>query len=71
MGEAFRIGLGFPETAEWRAQGDLARTASTLVDSSPKGADGGAGAVEAREKKLATLREFVVKGYKTQRMSSV
>jgi len=64
---ALAIGLGLPETPEWRAQGELARAARTLGEpASPR-----SGGPEAQEKKLATLREFVAHGYKTQRLSSV
>ncbi len=65
MGDAFRIGLGLPETPEWQAQSDLARVAQTLLVPAARGAPDGA------HQKLATLREFVAHGYKTKRLSAV
>jgi hypothetical protein len=67
MGDAFRGGLGLPETPEWLAQADFAYAARAML--SAKGPESGSG--EAAQKKLATLREFVSHGYKTQRMSSM
>jgi serine/threonine-protein kinase len=68
MGDAFRAALGIPESAEWRAQADIARTAKTIAEArvAPN-----PGAVEAQEKQLATLREFVVRGYKTMKLASM
>ncbi len=67
MGDAFRNGLGLPETAEWLAQADFARAARALL--AAKGPD--TGPADVQQKKLATLREFVSHGYKTKRMSSM
>ena len=66
MGDAFRAGLGLPDAAEWRAQQDIARSAREVVgvgDASPASAQA--------EKRMATLREFVVRSYKTERMGSL
>jgi serine/threonine-protein kinase len=54
MGEALRVALGEEETPEWRAEREIADNAPI-----PSGAD----AQDAREGRLATLREFVAKGY--------
>ncbi|HXX68142.1 MAG TPA: serine/threonine-protein kinase [Polyangiaceae bacterium] len=63
MGDAFRTALGIPESPEWRAQEDIARAARTLAEAlAPADVR-----VETAEKRLATLREFVVHGYKTKR----
>jgi serine/threonine-protein kinase len=72
MGNAFRTGLGLADSAEWRAQGDIAREAvhvapSTSVDDRAS-MTGGSG---VHEKRLATLREFVVRGYRTAKMASM
>ncbi len=61
MGEAFRRGLGLDDSAEWKAQAEIAREAPEPGD--------GAQRVE-RAQKLATLREFVEQGYRTQRVVS-
>jgi serine/threonine-protein kinase len=70
MASAFRVGLGMPETAEWRAQEQIAAEAKKQADiafaDTFKVYD-----VEQREKRLATLREFVVKGYRTARMGAM
>ena len=62
MGEAFRVALGLRDTPEWRAQGDIAAEANapTTPDS-----------VGAHDKRMATLREFVVRGYRTAKMASM
>jgi len=67
MGDAFRNGLGLPETAEWLAQADFAHAARAML--SARGPE--SGVADAQQKKLATLREFVSHGYKTRRMSSM
>lgn len=68
MGDAFRNGLGLPETPEWLAMADFAHAAQAMVD--PRVPE--SGVVETqRQKKLATLREFVSRGYKTKQMSSM
>src|SRR5581483_11667562 len=63
MGNAFRMGLGLPETAEWRAQQAFAQEA---VPNAAQHASAQAHA--AQEKRMATLREFVVKGYRTAKL---
>jgi serine/threonine-protein kinase len=68
MGDAFRAGLGLPETPEWLAMADFAHAAQALID--PRGPESGV-VVTQRQQKLATLREFVSHGYKTKRMSSM
>ena len=55
MGEAFRAAFGLPSTPEWRAQGEIAQVARL-----------GAPDAAQREKKLATLRQVVASGYRTQ-----
>jgi serine/threonine-protein kinase len=57
MGDAFRAAFGLPSTPEWRAQGEIAHVARL----------GPPDAVQ-REKKLATLRQVVAAGYRTQPM---
>ena len=54
MGEAFRSAFGLPATPEWRAQGEIAQVAQQGP------LDGG------RAQKLATLRQVVAAGYRTQ-----
>jgi len=69
MGDAFRAALGLPDTPEWRAQADIAHAAKTLLDvpsAAPDDAE-----TRAQHGKLATLREFVVRGYKTMKMASM
>ena len=66
MGDAFRSGLGIPESPEWRAQEDIARAAKTLADTRLSTR----AHTEVAEKRLATLREFVVHGYKTKKFAS-
>jgi serine/threonine protein kinase len=58
MGEAFRTGLGLADTPEWQAQAEIARQAPEPDIEDP-------GALTVREQRLATLREFVVRSYKT------
>jgi hypothetical protein len=53
MGEAFRAALGIASSPAWRAQGEFAQAAQL-------------GAPDNREKKLATLRQIVSAGYRTQ-----
>jgi serine/threonine-protein kinase len=65
MGDAFRTGLGLPDTPEWRAQADIASAARTIAETH------GPESVERDEKKLATLREFLVQGYKTMKLASL
>lgn len=67
MGDAFRTALGMPESPEWRAQDDIARAAKTLADTrtTPD-----AQHPEVTEKRLATLREFVVRGYQTRKFAA-
>jgi serine/threonine-protein kinase len=62
MGDAFREALGLPETAEWLAQAEFARTARTARTPSAH--------TPSNERKLATLREFVAQGYKTVKFAS-
>jgi eukaryotic-like serine/threonine-protein kinase len=66
MGDAFRTALGIPESPEWRAQDDIARAARTLADTQAQAAVH----AEAAEKRLATLREFVVHGCQTRKFAS-
>jgi len=62
MGAAFREALGIGESGVWGAQRDFANEAATFA-ASPTSLD-------AQEKRLATLREFVVRGYRTAKMAS-
>ncbi len=66
LGEAFRGALGLPDTAVWRAQADIARTANTLADRRARQPED----VAAEDRKLGTLRDLVTRAYKTQRMAS-
>jgi serine/threonine protein kinase len=61
MGEAFRVALSLPDTPVWRAQAAIAKAA-------PESRKGGA--ETARERRLATLREFVVRSYRTGRLGA-
>ncbi len=62
LGEAFRESLGLPKTPEWRAQADVAQVVA---------APGRQGTLElATERRLATLREFLVKGYRTEPLAA-
>jgi serine/threonine-protein kinase len=62
MGNAFRVALHLADTPEWRAQAEIARHAPEPEHAAEK---------TAREVRLATLREFVVKGYTTANMASL
>ncbi len=67
MGDAFRSGLGLADAAEWHAQREIARIAGMAQES----AGGQVGrSSPAAEQQLATLREFVVRSYKTEKMGS-
>lgn len=59
MGDAFRAALGLPEQPEWRAQADIARAARTLLE-----------AGKPQAERIATLREIVIRGYKTMKLAS-
>lgn len=61
MGNAFRLALDLADTPEWQAQAEIAQQAPEPEQSTEK---------NSREIRLATLREFVVKGYKTANMAS-
>jgi eukaryotic-like serine/threonine-protein kinase len=63
MGSAFREALGIPETDEWRAQAEIAKVA--VAPTAP-----GEAAEQAQQQKLGTLREFLVKRYKTMSMTA-
>jgi serine/threonine protein kinase len=65
MGDAFRDALGLPDTPEWRAQADIAVAARKIAETRGPESD------ETQVKKLATLREFVVHGYKTMKLASM
>jgi hypothetical protein len=65
LGDAFRRALGLPETAEWQAQADFAQAARTLADTPYPDTE------SQQHKRLATLREFVITGYKTKPLASV
>jgi serine/threonine-protein kinase len=62
MGEAFRVGLGIPESPEWRAQAEMARAAKTIAGVGPAGT----AVDDAPVPTLATLREFVAASYRTR-----
>jgi serine/threonine-protein kinase len=61
MGSAFREALGIPETEEWRAQAEIAKVA--VAPTAP-------GEAAAQQKKLGTLRDFLVQRYKTMSMTA-
>jgi len=67
MGDAFRAALGIAPTPEWRAQAAIARAAKTIAHVRAPAP----GSAEPHEKRLATLREFVVRGYKTMKLASM
>ena len=64
MGTAFREALGLPDSPEWRAQAEMAREAAPVMTPGP------AAATAAREQRMATLRDFLVKRYKTLSMTA-
>lgn len=59
MGEAFRTAFGIPNTPEWQALGEYAQVAKQGPIGEPQ-----------RAHKLATLRQIVVQGYRTQPMAA-
>jgi serine/threonine-protein kinase len=59
MGDAFRAALGIPSTPEWQALGELAEIARH-----------GTAALPSRAQKLATLRQIVAQGFRTQPMTA-
>ncbi|HEX8790779.1 MAG TPA: serine/threonine-protein kinase [Polyangiaceae bacterium] len=73
LGDAFRRALGLPETTEWQAQAEFAQAARTMADTPyPDASAGPVGTeTESQHKRLATLREFVISGYKTKPLASV
>jgi serine/threonine protein kinase len=60
MGTAFREAFGLPDSAEWQAQAEMARVIPITET---------AGQNEGREQRMATLRDFLVKRYKTLSMT--
>jgi serine/threonine-protein kinase len=62
MGTAFREALGIPDTEEWRAQAEIAQVA--IAPTAPGEQEA------AQQKKLGTLRDFLVKRYKTMSMTA-
>jgi serine/threonine-protein kinase len=56
LGEAFRHALGLPESPEWHAQAELARSATMPIQIR---------AEPARAQRMATLRDFLVERYRT------
>jgi serine/threonine protein kinase len=63
MGAAFREALGIGESKVWLAQHEFAAEAARFGATPVASHDD-------REKRLATLREFVVRGYQTAKMAS-
>jgi serine/threonine-protein kinase len=61
MGNAFRVALDMDDTPAWKAQAEIAREAAEPVR---------AGEETAHERRLATLREFVVKSYRTVKLAA-
>ena len=61
MGNAFREAMGLPDSAEWRAQAEIARDA-VPAHAAPAEAE--------RQARLGTLREFLVKKYPTLGMTA-
>jgi serine/threonine-protein kinase len=66
MGNAFRKALRLPDSPEWRAQADIAAAARTIAQTRGPDSDD-----DGDEKKLATLREFLARGYKTMKLASL
>jgi serine/threonine-protein kinase len=63
MGDAFRAGLGLPDAGQWHAQRDIAKAAERMKTE--------AMSAPADEHRMHTLREFVVRSYKTDRLGSL
>jgi serine/threonine protein kinase len=61
MGDAFRVALSLADTPAWQAQGEIARRAPEPEEPAEK---------TARQVRLATLREFVAKSYRTANMTA-
>ncbi|WP_394833245.1 serine/threonine protein kinase [Pendulispora rubella] len=61
MGNAFREAMGLPDSAEWRAQAEIARDA-VPAQAAPAEAE--------RQARLGTLRDFLVKKYPTLGMTA-
>jgi serine/threonine-protein kinase len=59
MGDAFRNAFGIPSTPEWRALGEFAHVARQGAANEP-----------ARAQKLATLRQIVAQGLRTQPLAA-
>jgi serine/threonine protein kinase len=64
MGDTFRAGLGLPDAGQWSAQRDIARAAENLKKTVALTLP------PAEEQRMKTLREFVVRSYKTKNMGS-
>jgi serine/threonine protein kinase len=65
MGDAFRDAFGLPSTPEWRALGELAHVAGERAN---RLAPDRRERDQEREQKLATLRQIVAQGFRTQPM---
>ena len=61
MGDAFRVALKLADTPAWKAQAEIAKNAPESKQ---------AGEQTARERRLATLREFVVQSYRTTKLGA-
>jgi hypothetical protein len=62
VGDEFRVALGLRDTPEWRAQCYIASVASAAT--TPELA-------RAHDKRMATLSDFVVRGYRTAKRASM
>jgi len=66
MGNAFRVGLGLPDNPGWEAQQAFALAAThSQIEPTPSEP-----AHQAQQNRMATLREFVVKGYQTLKLDA-
>jgi serine/threonine protein kinase len=61
MGDAFRVALDLDDSPGWQAQAEIAKNAPESDH---------AGEETARERRLATLREFVIQSYRTQKQAT-
>lgn len=59
MGDAFREALGLPDTAEWRGQAEMARLAAQGLEET------------GRKQRMGTLKDFLVKQYRTMPLKAV
>jgi serine/threonine-protein kinase len=60
LGTAFRAALGIPDSPAWQAQAELARDAATIPTADEP----------ARTRRMATLRDFLVQKYRTEKITA-